>query len=393
MACAWLSGCASTSSWERTLTTVRSRGWKLEVVARLTNRYEPDRLFTPGRDQWPVEVELHARHGSDDAVDLGNLWFFLDGAEDDARRLHEGLAADSCADPSGRIALRLRGVPAPREPERNEARYAAFDRPWWIVEAFDGAVAPTRLRVAAGDCRSALALAPEPADWVQTALREPLPSIRESVMRLRTFVKGAAVHPGDRRLQVETVAGALLVAAREGIHGDDALDFTLRADGIPSESDFVRVDAESDAAGPFDVFAEERRLLRAAVARAAGAQPDLEAHLLRRLVPDPQEPPFAAGESYRAAPALESWVTSLVEAAPTADRRRAAADATLTACSDAASASRCYGWRMAALAEIVTRLADPALCDRARALSTSLAASSDEAVKRAGGLLSRACAN
>lgn len=361
IAVVWLAGCASTSSWDRTLTTVRSRGWTVDVISRLTNRYVPGTLFTSGVDQWPVEVDLRARR-SGDPIELGTLWFSLSLGEATARRLHEGLAADSCADASGRIALRVRGVPAPREHERDEVRYVDFDRPWWIVEAFDGAIAPTRLRVAAGDCRGALAQAPPPADWVHQALLEPLPSTGEARVRLRTITVDSARYPPDRRLWAERVAGALVVSAHAGLHATDALDFTLRADAIVSESDLASVEAGSDPMGPFDVFAPERERLRALVARGG-----LEAHWMKRVVPEAAEPTFGDGRR-----ALEDWAESLTRASSGTQAQRAAAESLVTACADPASRGKCFSWRMAALGAILDRLGDAALCARAKAMGAAL---------------------
>jgi len=377
--CAALSPAACASARQtRSLGAVDVRGWRVEVVGWTQHRHQRGALLVPASDQWAVGATLRAtRAGERAPIDAGSLWSAPYGAEAPARAQFDALRVESCGD-EGRAAFRLTRLPGPPHAGAPRPEDAGREARWIIVYAFASTLSPTARQLPAATCGEALAATPPPARWLREGLEAPVPPLVGHVP-LRTLVPGAAPFPRMRRQWAEEMLGPLLVAAHEGLEPELALDFTLRGDGadrrgLLAENELYRVAPQRDAYGDVDVLRAERARLLAAVARGLSATPDLEAHLLRRLSPEPVDPALATDRSADARAALEAWALELLAAAPSAQRRGLWAREALRRCSDPSTRPLCHAWRMAALGRELRASGDAALCVEGSRVAEALGA-------------------
>ncbi len=259
------------------------------------------------------------------------------------------IEAESCVDSSGRrAALRLYGQGVPTEPP---------DR-WRILYAFRSRVVLSADAVTADSCSEAFAAVPDVDPWLVQTLESQANPMDDPTLLYR---------PGDPLSAAQRVARGLngleafAVALEDGNNLFEALDFTLRRRTESWKDSLLLFGSESwtDAGDWMNALRPAHDKIVHLVHAGSRGNPDLEGHLIRRLLPTRVQPPLSAE------PALTPWVLELLGAAPSTDRKLAFAKEALNVCLQDDRVAECLPWRLEAMATVLRAQNDPMLCDEA----------------------------
>ncbi|MGC4118129.1 MAG: hypothetical protein QM765_26980 [Myxococcales bacterium] len=360
-----------------------ANGWTFELAAVREGQHTGNVALTGGGklggchcgtsyDFFTVRLELRAKAAGAPEHTLAVLFdrrYSSATSAHEADEQLESLAIERCqASADGPVVFRLRGM---KESGRGgSVPYSSdfeADPRFRVVYPLAQTAALSHAAIDAPGCQEALAKVLPVDDWIRAELaaKDEDPSHRYDVA-----VRGpSAPADGQPRNVYDQGFVGFVVAAQEGRELEGALDWAL---GSPEPFDDGR------AAGELGV-------LRAALAKGASGRPDLEAHLMARLQPDPFPGPDRA---------LRLWSPALdfLGRCPTAERKRELAQAIASRCVRADTIPHCTATRTRAAATVAAALEDPALCDRLvdaelamlRWFSAQPAAASYEQRKEAG---------
>lgn len=269
-----------------------------------------------------LEYPLSAKRNAKDTDKLVELW--------------QPIGLEHCQHASGLpLVYRVTGV----SPELDQG-----PQQWRALLVFPTAAVLVLLDEPSQDCQTALASLPKPKDFLRAELQRG--KTRQVVTASETSVFPRTINAG------------YIISVLEGVNLREALDFRFRA------------------GKSLDLPPRSLGVLPDTVAEGKERNPDIEAHFLDKLLPEPE--PSDIPRFYEAGPSQRfAFVFALLQRVGDAERKTATVSTIAKRCKERRYVRQCHPFRLRAAAWIAREAKDTELCDAVLGLLPDVAPPDD----------------